>query len=91
MPSVVSPCTPVRVQFQRGGILWIPSLFKISRAVPAKREKRRQEGAASREKKEYTIRDALAMMEKNNRAIMAEMQANMDREWTTWKHRQIGT
>ena len=33
--------------------------------------------------KEYTIRDALAMMDKNNRAIMAEMQANMDREWTT--------
>ena len=54
-------------------------------------EEKKEEGAASGEEKEYTIRDALAMMEKNNRAIMAEMQANMDREWTTWKHRQIGT
>ena len=26
-----------RVQSQRGGILWIPSLFKTSRTVPAKR------------------------------------------------------
>jgi len=41
VPSAVSSCTPVRVQIQRGGILWIPSLFKTSRAVPAKRRRRR--------------------------------------------------
>ena len=57
----------------------------------ASEEEKKEEGAASGEEKEYTIRAALAMMEKNNRAIMAEMQATMDREWTTWKHRQIGT
>ena len=49
----------------------------------ASKEEKKEEGAASGEEKEYTIRDALAMMDKNNRAIMAEMQANMDREWTT--------
>jgi len=49
----------------------------------ASEEEKKEEGAASGEEKEYTIRDALAVMEKNNRAIMAEMQANMGREWTT--------
>ena len=49
----------------------------------ASEEEKKEEGAASGEEKEYTIRDALAMMDKNNRAIMAEMQANMGRGWTT--------
>ena len=45
-----------------------------------------EEGAASGEEKEYTLRD-VAVMVKNNIAIMAEMQANMGRTVKEWPPR----
>ena len=51
-------------------------------------DEEKEEGAASGEEKEYTIRDVMVMMEKNNMAIMAEMQqASVDRQAEKWTPR----
>ena len=50
-------------------------------------DEEKEEGAASGEEKEYTIRDVVVMV-KNNIAIMEEMQqASMDRQAEKWTPR----
>ena len=75
MLSVVSPCTPSSEGAVSEGGDSLDSLSLQDFQGSASDEEKEEGAASGEEEKEYTIRDAVAMM-KNNMAIMAEMQAN---------------